>query len=92
VFNDLGQDLFQTLHNGGFGLTQCHLIRHLEHIAQGFGAFPYRPLTAKPSLLTDWIIGLICSPRTSPGKWSMALTRMPVPILVGQAVSTQGQG
>ena len=47
---------------------------------------PYNPRTANPSLFTAWMIWLICSASTNPGRCSIALTRMPVPTLVGQAV------
>ncbi len=47
---------------------------------------PYRPRTARPILLTAWMIWLIWSLSTSAGRWTIAEARMPVPTLVGQAV------
>src|SRR5215471_20120396 len=58
MLNDLGQNLFQTLDDSRFGLAQCHLVGHLENVAERFCALAAESADRKAELvdrLDNWL-------------------------------------
>src|SRR5712671_7236626 len=51
MFYDLRKNLVQPFDDAGFGLAECHLIRHLENVAQRFGALAIKPADGEAQLV-----------------------------------------
>ena len=80
------QHLVQPLDDVGFGFAQSHLVGNLENIAQRFGAFAVKAAHRQAQFVDGLNDRIDLLGQNQPGRCSIALTRMPVPILVGQAV------